>query len=39
MSDYREMQENEEQELWIELEWNEALKFNKQIDEGKNDIL
>ena len=39
MSDYRQMQKNEEQELWIELEWNETLKLNKQIDEAKNDIL
>ena len=39
MSDYRQMQENEEQELWIELEWDKALKLNNQIDEVKNDIL
>jgi len=39
MSDYRQQQECEFQELWIEIQWDEAIKLNQQIDEAKNDIL
>ena len=31
------MSEQDLQELWLELEWDEATKFNQQITENKND--
>ena len=36
MSDYQQQQECEFQELWIETQWDEAIKLNQQIDEVKN---
>jgi len=39
MSDYRQAQECEEQELWIELQWDEAIKLNQQITENKNGTI
>ena len=31
------MSEQDLQELWLELEWDEAIKLNQQITENKND--
>ena len=31
------MSEQDLQELWIELQWDEAIKLNQQINEGKNE--
>ena len=31
------MSEQDLQELWIELQWDEAIKLNQQITENKND--
>ena len=31
------MSEQELQELWLELEWDEAIKLNQQITENKNE--
>jgi len=32
-------QECDLQELWIELQWDEAIKLNQQIDEAKNGTI
>ena len=32
-------QECDLQELWIELQWDEAIKLNQQIDEAKNGAI
>ena len=50
MSDYRQQQELQElqeleelerkfQELWIETQWDEAIKLNQQITENKNGTI
>ena len=33
------MSEQDLQELWIELQWDEAIKLNQQITENKNGTI
>ena len=33
------MSEQDLQELWLELEWDEAIKLNQQITENKNGTI